>query len=242
MGKAEYYILIGGNETGPWTLGQMQAFWRAGAVSLETLYAQPGAAEWKPLSSILDVTTTAAPTPTPQPENSYADEQRTMIKTVVNVMLPVNVTKLRQWLREKLIAIGFAPETDANRESFETYLAHFSNEERKQAFGEENLTAYRRGKIKAAQLIGKTDNLLTLQQFRVTGPMLLDYDFDYDTDEAKEAGRKAGEEAAKRIKQARVDEIAIQLGLKPREAVTNVAQATEVTAKAIKTTEVSDAR
>jgi hypothetical protein len=32
MGKAEYFILIGGNETGPWTLGQVQAFWRAGAV------------------------------------------------------------------------------------------------------------------------------------------------------------------------------------------------------------------
>src|SRR5208282_158058 len=104
MGEADYYILIGGNETGPWTLGQVRAFWRAGAVTLETLCAQPGAAEWKPLSAILDVATPAVATPTPQSENSYADEQRKMIETGVNVMLPVDATKLRQWLREKLAA------------------------------------------------------------------------------------------------------------------------------------------
>jgi hypothetical protein len=208
MAEVKYYILIGGNETGPWTLGQVQAFWRAGAVTLETLYAQPGAAEWKPLSAILDVATSAAPTPTPQSENSYTDEQRKMIETVVNVMLPVDATKLRQWLRDKLTAIGFAPETDAIRESFESYLSHFSNEEQKQAFGEENLTAYRRGNIKPAQLIGKTDILITLQQFRVTGPMFLDYDFDFDYDSgAAEAGRKSGEGAAKRIREQRMNEL-----------------------------------
>jgi hypothetical protein len=207
MGKAEYFILIGGNETGPWTLGQVQAFWRAGAVTLETLYAQLGAAEWKPLSALLDVAPSAAPTPAPQSENSYADEQRKMIATVVNVMLPVDATKLRQWLRDKLTAIGFAPETDAIRESFESYLSHFSNDEQKQAFGEENLTAYRRGKIKAAQLIGKTDNLITLQQFRVTGPTLLDYDSDFDYESgAAEMGRSEGAAAGERIRQQRMDE------------------------------------
>jgi len=187
MAKAEYYILIGGNETGPWTFSQVQAFWRAGAVTLETLYAQPGAAEWKPLSALLCDATTATPTQTPQPENSYADEQRLMIETAGNVMLPVDATKLRQWLRDKLTAIGFAPETEAIREFFQDYLANFANEEQKQAFGEENLTAYRRGKIKIAQLIGKTDNLITLEQFRVLESCLV-----IDADKYRRMGAAEG--------------------------------------------------
>lgn len=195
MGKAEYFILIGGTETGPWTLDQVQAFWRAGAVTLETLYAQPGATEWKPLSAILDAA------PASQSENSFTDEQRKMIETVVNVMLPADATKLRQWLRDKLTAIGFAPETDAIRESFESYLSRFSNEEQEQAFGEENLTAYRRGEITAAQLICKTDNLITVEQFRITEPMLLNYESG-----AAERGRREGAEAAKRTRQRWMDE------------------------------------
>jgi len=201
MAQVDYYILIGGNETGPWTLGQVQAFWRAGAVTLETLYTQSGAAEWKPLSAILDVATSTAPTPTPQSENSYADEQRKMIETVVNVMLPVDATKLRQWLRDKLTAIGFAPETDAIRESFESFLSHFSNDEQKQAFGTVALSAYRRGEITPAQLIGKTDNLITLEQFRVSEPMLLNYESG-----AAERGRRDGAEAAERTRQRWMDE------------------------------------
>ena len=39
MGNADFYVLLGSNETGPWTLGQVQIFWRAGAVTAETLYA-----------------------------------------------------------------------------------------------------------------------------------------------------------------------------------------------------------
>ena len=184
MGKAEYFILIGGNESGPWTLGEVRAFWRAGAVTLEILYALPSAAEWKPLSAILDAA------PASQSINSYADEQRKMIETVVNVMLPADATKLRQWLRDKLTAIGFAPETDAIRESFESYRSGFSGDEQRQAFGEENLTAYCRGKIKATQLIGKTDNLITLQQFKVSEPLS-----DYDAEKFKEVRRMAGEAA-----------------------------------------------
>ena len=195
MGEAEYFILIGGNESGPWTLGEVQAFWRAGAVTSETLYALPGAAEWKPLSAILDVA------PASQSENSYADEQRTMIETVVNVMLPVEANKSRQWLRDKLTAIGFAPETDAIRESFESFLSHFSNDEQKQAFGAAALSAYRRGEITPAQLIGKTDNLITLEQFRVTEPMLLYYESG-----AAERGRREGAEAAERTRQRWMDE------------------------------------
>ena len=187
MGNAEYFILIGGNETGPWTLGQVQAFWRAGAVTLETLYAQPGASEWKPLSAILDVAPAAVSTPAPQSDNSSTDEQRQMIETAVNVMLPVDATKLRHWLGEKLTAIGFAPETERIRESFQDYLANFANEEQKQVFGEENLTAYRRGKIKIAQLIGKTDNLITLEQFSVLEPCLV-----IDADKYRRMGAAEG--------------------------------------------------
>jgi hypothetical protein len=89
MDKADFYILLGSNQTGPWSLGQVQNFWRAGAVTAETLYAEPGMSEWKPLAAILDVAPPAAPTPL-LPEISYADEQRKLIDTVVNVMLPVD--------------------------------------------------------------------------------------------------------------------------------------------------------
>jgi len=95
MTQVDYYILIGDSESGPWMLGQLKAFWRLDAVTLETLYAQPGASEWKPLSAILDAATTS------QPETSYADERRKMTEAVINVMVPVDATKLRQWLRKR---------------------------------------------------------------------------------------------------------------------------------------------
>ena len=71
MVKPDYYILIGGSETGPWTLRQVQAFWRVGAVTMKTLYAQPGAAEWEPLAAVLDVATMTA-NAEPQSENGPA--------------------------------------------------------------------------------------------------------------------------------------------------------------------------
>lgn len=63
MGEADYYLLNGDQEQGPWTLGELQAFWQAGAVTLETLYAQPGMSEWKPLSAILGAAIPAAAEP-----------------------------------------------------------------------------------------------------------------------------------------------------------------------------------
>lgn len=209
MGKAEYFILIGGNETGPWTFGQLQAFWRAGAVTLETLYTHLGAAEWKPLSAILEIA------PPVQSENSYADEQRKIIETVINVILPVEKVsaaaevgdtmdepvepeevdkiKMWQWLRDKLLALDFYPVTDIARESFENYRGYFSVDEQRQAFGEENLKAYCRREKSAAQLIGKTDKLITLQQFRVSEPLS-----DYDAEKFKEARHKADEAAGQK--------------------------------------------
>jgi hypothetical protein len=166
MGEADYYILIGGNETGPWTLGQVQAFWRAGAVTLETLYAQPGTAEWKPLSAILDVapptaptptrlktgrkqgnrSTPVAPTPTPQQENNPAilDADDTAGKP--EQPGEMDLTKLRQWLREKLAAIGLAPDTKkatANERKFESWLCRFTDSEQKAIYGANNIRLYR---------------------------------------------------------------------------------------------------
>jgi hypothetical protein len=63
MGEADYYLLNGDQEQGPWTLGELQAFLQAGAVTLDTLYARPGMAEWQPLSTILGQASPTAPEP-----------------------------------------------------------------------------------------------------------------------------------------------------------------------------------
>jgi hypothetical protein len=167
MGEADYYLLIGGQEEGPWTLGQVQAFWRAGALTLETLYAQPDMPEWKPISAIVGAASPAAPTPPPRPESAYADEQRKIIDTVVNVMLPVedsavnpeadaaadepaepeeiDLPKARQWLRDTLVGLGFDTAKEAaERERFDEWLTRFSSDEQTALFGAENLKHYRR--------------------------------------------------------------------------------------------------
>lgn len=63
MDKADYYLLNGDQEQGPWTLSQVQNFLQTGAVTLETLYAQPGMSEWKPLSAILGAASPTAAEP-----------------------------------------------------------------------------------------------------------------------------------------------------------------------------------
>ncbi|MGA3143384.1 MAG: DUF4339 domain-containing protein [Verrucomicrobiota bacterium] len=185
MGKADYYILIGGSETGPWTLGQVQAFWRAGAVTSETLYAQPGAAAWKPLSAILDVAPPATPTPPPQQENNPAIPDTDDTGGKPEQPEDMDLTKLRQWLRD----------------NFESYLSHFSNEEQEQAFGKEALHQYRTGKLTPAGLMGQDTNEITLQKFRSLDPRL-----DYESG-AAEQGAREGAEAATRIRQQRMDEL-----------------------------------
>lgn len=188
MGEADLYLLIGDQEQGPWTLGQVQNFLQAGAVTLETLCAQPGMSEWKPLSAILDVAPPAAPTPTLQTEHPHADEERKSIETVVNVIVPsenvptppetddtvdepvepdeMDLPKTRQWLRDKLLAIGFRPDTEkpAPRLTFRRYSARFSGQEQEAAFGKAPLEAYRRGEITANQLVGQGDSLITLEK------------------------------------------------------------------------------
>ena len=210
MAQGDYYILIEDSESGPWTLGQLKAFWRLDAVTLETLYAQPDTSEWKPLSAILD-----AGLPS-QPENTYADEQRKMTEAVVNVMLPVDANKLRQWLREKLAAIGFAPETDADRESFENYLAHFSGTEQKQAFGSANLLDYRKGDLTPAQLMARQNHPLTMDKLRLINAIT-----EKTSEFTKEQIKRVGEASRQGILEQRARQIREQLGLpeKAMEAV-----------------------
>jgi len=196
MGDADYYLLIGGQEEGPWTLGQMQAFWRAGAVTLETLYSRRGMSEWQPLSTIVGVASPATPTPILQPENPYADEHRSIIETVVNVIVPlenvpttqetddtvdepvepekVDVTKMRQWLRDKLIAIGFAPETEktaADDRKFDDWLCSFSRSEQESIFGANNIHRYRKGDLTWQGLIRELEHLATSSTEKMQGDM-----------------------------------------------------------------------
>jgi len=154
--KADYYILLGESETGPWTLKEVQAFWQAGAVTLETLFAQPGMSEWKPLSAILDITSLAVVTPTPQSENSpgVSDADGTMDKPVEPEQM--DLTKLRQWLRGKLAAIGFVPdseEAETADHKFGDWLCRFTDNEQKMIFGANNIHRYRTGELTWQELL-----------------------------------------------------------------------------------------
>jgi hypothetical protein len=189
-------------------------------------------------SPIRDVATTAAPTPTAQSENPYANEQRKMIETVVNVMLPldtflttpeaeeaegesfkpqnVDVTRMRKWLREKLTAIGFAPETDANRESFRDYLAHYSDTEQKQAFGAENIAAYRRGDMTPAKLMAQQSNETPLDKFRDMSPV---------TEFTTKQIERVGSAGAQRTLERRARRASEALGLEVAESEVNKTEA-----------------
>lgn len=118
MGEADYYLLNGDQEQGPWTLGQVQNFLQTGAVTLETLYAQPGMSEWKPLSAILG----AAP--------STAAEPGVAEKTVKQPELQVGFGKIIQSAIEtvaKEVASGVfdkMPEKDKVIMGWEWFALH----------------------------------------------------------------------------------------------------------------------
>jgi TM2 domain-containing membrane protein YozV len=50
-----YYVMIGKEKNGPYTLGQLQAMWRAGSITVDTQYWFDGQSEWMPLSTILEL-------------------------------------------------------------------------------------------------------------------------------------------------------------------------------------------
>jgi len=49
----EFYVDIGGETKGPYTLGQLQAMWKAGTITGNTLYCREGFKEWLPLRTMV---------------------------------------------------------------------------------------------------------------------------------------------------------------------------------------------
>lgn len=86
---------------------------------------------------------------------------------------------------------------------FSSYLSQFSDEEQKQAFGTAALSAYRRGELTPAQLMGQSGNKISLEQFKGMEPVL-------KVDTEKYRGRGAAEGGAGVLKQ-RADTQAQQL-------------------------------
>lgn len=62
----KYYVKIGEEQRGPFTLEQLQGMWRAGAVTMETNYWVEGFDEWMPLETILELLQ-----PSPQQHRSH---------------------------------------------------------------------------------------------------------------------------------------------------------------------------
>lgn len=49
-----YWLLIGNENKGPYTLAQLKSMWGSGSITADTLYSQEGFETWIPLSSFLD--------------------------------------------------------------------------------------------------------------------------------------------------------------------------------------------
>src|SRR5271165_824610 len=50
--ESDYYILIGDEQQGPYTLRELKAMWMRGELKGDTLYARPGMPEWETVSKI----------------------------------------------------------------------------------------------------------------------------------------------------------------------------------------------
>jgi len=50
----EYYLQIGSETRGPFTLLQLQSMWRSGSITGQTLYWEQCSDEWRPLSTMLE--------------------------------------------------------------------------------------------------------------------------------------------------------------------------------------------
>ncbi len=51
----KYYVTIGEEQKGPYTLAQLQTMWRAGSLTVDTQYWFDGQSEWMPLGTILEL-------------------------------------------------------------------------------------------------------------------------------------------------------------------------------------------
>src|SRR5207244_9513220 len=53
MNEEEYFLLLEGETTGPFTLEQLQHLWFNKGIPLDTLYARPGLKECRPIDTLL---------------------------------------------------------------------------------------------------------------------------------------------------------------------------------------------
>jgi TM2 domain-containing membrane protein YozV len=51
----KYYVMVGEEQKGPYTLAQLQTMWRAGSLTVDTQYWFDGQGEWMPLSTVLEL-------------------------------------------------------------------------------------------------------------------------------------------------------------------------------------------
>jgi len=51
----KYFVLVGEEKKGPYTLAQLQTMWRAGSLTIDTQYWFDGQGEWMPLGTILEL-------------------------------------------------------------------------------------------------------------------------------------------------------------------------------------------
>lgn len=54
MTPVSHYIQAAGEQTGPFTLSQLQSMWQSGSLTRETLHWMDGYTEWMPLEYILE--------------------------------------------------------------------------------------------------------------------------------------------------------------------------------------------
>jgi TM2 domain-containing membrane protein YozV len=72
----EYYVIIDGDDQGPFTINQLRSMWTAGKLNQKMKYSQPGMSEWQPLSNIIDLLEPQIPrspsgwTPSPPPSSN----------------------------------------------------------------------------------------------------------------------------------------------------------------------------
>ncbi len=51
----KYFVMVGDEQKGPYTLTQLQTMWRAGSLTVDTQYWFEGQGEWMPLGTILEL-------------------------------------------------------------------------------------------------------------------------------------------------------------------------------------------
>jgi GYF domain 2 len=71
MQAPAYYIHVGGNDAGPYTLGQLRAMWNAGSITADAFVWWEGQADWQPITGMMpllqDRSDVAALTQQPKP-------------------------------------------------------------------------------------------------------------------------------------------------------------------------------